>query len=71
VPKKQLTSEVLIDLHGGRRLARYSNCYGVFVLACSGSLEADSIKKLVEIVYDFLVEASILFFLASGAMTTC
>ena len=31
-------------------LARYANCDGVFVLVCSGSLEADGVKKRIEIV---------------------
>ena len=37
-------------------LARYANCDGVFVLVCSGSLEADGVKKLIEIVYNLLIE---------------
>ena len=31
-------------------LDRYANRDGVFVLVCSGSLEADGVKKLIEIV---------------------
>ena len=35
---------------------RYANCDGVFVLVCSGSLEAHSMKKLFEIVCNLLIE---------------
>jgi hypothetical protein len=38
-------------------LARYANRDGVFVLVCSGSLEANSMKKLIEIVSNLLIEA--------------
>jgi len=37
-------------------LARYANSDGVFVLVCSGSLEANGVKKLIEIVYNLLIE---------------
>jgi hypothetical protein len=37
-------------------LDRYANCDGVFVLVCSGSLEANGVKKLIEIVCDLLIE---------------
>jgi hypothetical protein len=37
-------------------LTRYANCDGVFVLVCSGSLEANGVKKLIEIVYNLLIE---------------
>ena len=37
-------------------LDRYANCDGVFVLVCSGSLEANGVKKLFEIVYNLLIE---------------
>jgi len=37
-------------------LDRYANCDGVFVLVCSGSLEANSVKKLIKIVYNLLIE---------------
>lgn len=35
---------------------RYANCDGVFVLVCSGSLEANGVKKPIEIVYNVLIE---------------
>jgi hypothetical protein len=38
-------------------LSRYANRDGVFVLVCSGSLEANSMKKLIEIVSNLLIEA--------------
>ena len=38
-------------------LARYAKRNGHFVLVVSGSLEADGTNKLIEIVYDFLIEA--------------
>src|ERR1700680_3483127 len=38
-------------------LARYADSDGNFVLVVSGSFEANSTKKLVEIVYDPLIEA--------------
>ena len=37
-------------------LARYANCDRVFVLVCSGRLEANGVKKLIEIVYNLLIE---------------
>jgi hypothetical protein len=37
-------------------LDRYANCDGVFVLVCSGGLEADGVKKLIEIVCNLLIE---------------
>ena len=37
-------------------LDRYANCDGVFVLVCSGSLEANGVKKPIEIVYNLLIE---------------
>jgi hypothetical protein len=37
-------------------LNRYANCDGVFVLVCSGGLEANDVKKLIEIVYNLLIE---------------
>jgi hypothetical protein len=36
---------------------RYFHAYGTFVLVVSGSLEANGMKKLIEIVYNLLVEA--------------
>ena len=38
-------------------LARYADSDGNFVLVVSGSFEANSTKKLIEIVYDPLIEA--------------
>jgi hypothetical protein len=38
-------------------LAAYAKCHGNFVLVASGSLEANGTKKLIEIVYDLLIEA--------------
>ncbi len=38
-------------------LARYADSDGNFVLVVSGSFEANNTKKLVEIVYDPLIEA--------------
>jgi hypothetical protein len=38
-------------------LDRYFHAYGTFVLVVSGSLEANGMKKLIEIVYNLLVEA--------------
>jgi hypothetical protein len=40
-----------------RPLARYANSDGNFVLVASGSFETNSTKKLIEIVYDLLIEA--------------
>jgi len=37
-------------------LSRYANDDGDFVLVCSGSLEANGVKKLIEIVYNLLIE---------------
>jgi hypothetical protein len=37
-------------------LARYADSDANFVLVVSGSFEANSTKKLVEIVYDLLIE---------------
>ena len=38
-------------------LPRYADSDGNFVLVVSGSFEANSTKKLIEIVYDPLIEA--------------
>jgi hypothetical protein len=40
-----------------KSVPRYANRDGVFVLVCSGSLEANSMKKLIEIVSNLLIEA--------------
>jgi len=37
-------------------LDRYADCDGVFVLECSGSLEVNGVKTLIEIVYNLLIE---------------
>ena len=37
-------------------LGPYANDDGVFVLVCSGSLEANGVKKLIKIVYNLLIE---------------
>jgi hypothetical protein len=38
-------------------LDRYAKRHGDFVLVASGSFEANSTKKLIEVVYDLLIEA--------------
>jgi hypothetical protein len=40
-----------------KSVARYADSDGNFVLVVSGSFEANSTKKLIEIVYDPLIEA--------------
>jgi hypothetical protein len=40
-----------------KSVARYADSDGNFVLVVSGSFEANSTKKLIEIVYDLLIEA--------------
>ena len=38
-------------------LGPYANDDGVFVLVCSGSLEANGVQKFIESVYNLLIEA--------------
>jgi hypothetical protein len=54
-PKSSVTSCPLMP-RSRKGLTRYANCDGVFVLVCSGSLEANGVKKFIEIVYNLLIE---------------
>ena len=46
-----------VESDRARSLARYANPDGNFVLVASGSFEANSTKKFIEIVYDLLIKA--------------